>query len=126
MSTDSAFAVILSRAPRVLLVKNKRGGWGLPGGGIERGETPVAAVLREVEEETGLRARRASYVGSFRRSRRRIHLFVVRKKKTKGSLRGETAEVMKQRWVRPEDALRLLTDWKASRLEEALRLVSGD
>jgi 8-oxo-dGTP diphosphatase len=33
------------------------GQWTLPGGGIEFGEAPDAAVLREVEEETGLLAR---------------------------------------------------------------------
>ena len=31
--------------------------WTLPGGGIEFGETPDLAVVREVEEETGLAAR---------------------------------------------------------------------
>jgi 8-oxo-dGTP diphosphatase len=33
------------------------GVWTLPGGGIEFGETPDAAAVREVEEETGLVAR---------------------------------------------------------------------
>ena len=33
------------------------GMWTLPGGGIEFGEAPDAAVIREVEEETGLAAR---------------------------------------------------------------------
>lgn len=30
------------------------GKWTLPGGGLEFGEAPVAAVVREVEEETGI------------------------------------------------------------------------
>jgi ADP-ribose pyrophosphatase YjhB (NUDIX family) len=44
---------------RVLLVKRGhaplKGEWNLPGGALELGETLVAAVAREVLEETGLR-----------------------------------------------------------------------
>ncbi len=43
---------------RVVLVKRAhdplKGMWNLPGGGVELGETLVAACAREVQEETGL------------------------------------------------------------------------
>ena len=35
-------------------VNDRAGMWTLPGGGIEFGEHPEAAMVREVEEETGL------------------------------------------------------------------------
>jgi ADP-ribose pyrophosphatase YjhB (NUDIX family) len=50
---------VLRRGDAVLLCRiapayPAAGAWTLPGGGIEFGEAPDAAVLREVEEETGL------------------------------------------------------------------------
>lgn len=40
---------------RLLLVRNATSdGWGLPAGGIEPGESPIAAAKRELFEETGL------------------------------------------------------------------------
>jgi 8-oxo-dGTP pyrophosphatase MutT (NUDIX family) len=42
------------RTPYVLLIRDAYEHWGLPKGHVEDGETPDAAALREVEEETGL------------------------------------------------------------------------
>ena len=38
----------------ILMVKNKGAGWTLPGGAIEPGETLEQAIIREIQEETGL------------------------------------------------------------------------
>ncbi|KRG13662.1 DNA mismatch repair protein MutT [Virgibacillus soli] len=39
---------------KILMVNNMEGGWSLPGGAVEQGETLEQAVIREVREETGL------------------------------------------------------------------------
>ncbi|MDR0343120.1 MAG: NUDIX domain-containing protein [Nocardiopsaceae bacterium] len=45
---------VLVRDGRVLLLKNEREEWELPGGKLELGEEPPACVAREIAEETGL------------------------------------------------------------------------
>ncbi|MEU6701775.1 NUDIX domain-containing protein [Pseudonocardia sp. NPDC046786] len=44
--------VVLDSRQRVLLVKNERDEWELPGGRIEIGESPEECVAREIAEET--------------------------------------------------------------------------
>jgi 8-oxo-dGTP pyrophosphatase MutT (NUDIX family) len=44
---------VVVRADRVLLLKNERDEWELPGGRIELGESPEQCVAREIHEETG-------------------------------------------------------------------------
>ena len=60
-----AYALITDSNGRVLLVRasarsDLRGRWFLPGGGLRHGEHPRDAALRELLEETGLRATRAT------------------------------------------------------------------
>jgi 8-oxo-dGTP pyrophosphatase MutT (NUDIX family) len=44
--------VVLDSRRRVLLLKNERDEWELPGGRIEVGESPEECVVREIAEET--------------------------------------------------------------------------
>jgi 8-oxo-dGTP pyrophosphatase MutT (NUDIX family) len=47
-------ALIVEPGGKVLLARHSyMKGWSLPGGGVGRGETPVAALLREMREELG-------------------------------------------------------------------------
>jgi len=48
--------VVVTRGNAVLLVRGHSGKFVMPGGGIDDGEPPAAAAIRELQEETGLEA----------------------------------------------------------------------
>jgi 8-oxo-dGTP diphosphatase len=58
-------SVLCVRDDRILLVARDRSRWALPGGRIRRGEAPHEAALRELEEETTLRANELMYLFQF-------------------------------------------------------------
>ncbi len=62
-------SMIISQKGKILLVKRKEdpriGCWSLPGGFIEYDETPERAVVREVYEETGYKAKIKELVGVY-------------------------------------------------------------
>jgi 8-oxo-dGTP pyrophosphatase MutT (NUDIX family) len=61
----SVKGVVLDSAGRVLLLRNERDEWELPGGRIEIGESPEECVAREIAEETGWRVRTGPILDSW-------------------------------------------------------------
>jgi ADP-ribose pyrophosphatase YjhB (NUDIX family) len=60
------FGIIFDEHGRVLLCHRRdRDLWNLPGGALESGETPIAGVLREIKEETGLDATVEKLIGVY-------------------------------------------------------------
>ena len=62
----SVAAVVTNGGGRLLLQRRSDNGlWAVPGGGVEIGESVLAAIVREVREETGLIVEIARLVGVY-------------------------------------------------------------
>ena len=98
----------MGRAGKILLVKvtNLQGEivWTFPKGHLEGKERPLAAALREVEEETGWRCRNAGLIGEVRYRFKRNGHPVAKKVRwyrmvpIKKIGRPDAAEIMQTKW----------------------------
>lgn len=62
----SVAAIVTNADGHVLLQRRSDNGlWGLPGGGVEIGESVSTAIIREVQEETGLTVQIERLVGVY-------------------------------------------------------------
>ena len=53
--TNGARAIVINKQNEILLVLHSYiPGWHFPGGGVDKGESPREAVIREVREEAGI------------------------------------------------------------------------
>jgi len=61
--TEQSAGGIVVRGAQVLMIRDRYGRWTFPKGHIEAGETPKEAAVREVLEETGVRATAGERLG---------------------------------------------------------------
>ncbi|HAB17133.1 MAG TPA: NUDIX hydrolase [Verrucomicrobiota bacterium] len=100
--------------PELVLIRRDRHGfdeWSLPKGKLDPGESYAEAALREVEEETGIRARLLRFAGIMQylvQGESKLVCFWDMEALSDGKVQdnGEVAEV---RWVTRDEALRLLS-----------------
>lgn len=95
---SSVLGIIFSEDRKEVLVLKRRDVpmWVFPGGGIDERETPEAAVIREIYEETGFKAEIVRKIGEYtpaNRLTRFTFLFECRTLSGEPSIGNETREV---------------------------------
>jgi ADP-ribose pyrophosphatase YjhB (NUDIX family) len=100
---EGANALVTDAESRILVVKPTYSrGWMLPGGRVERGETPHAAAIRETREETGLEiALDRLLLIDARRARDTSFIFAGRV--TGGELEPQLGEIAEAGWLSREE-----------------------
>jgi 8-oxo-dGTP diphosphatase len=101
---DVVCAVVFDDRGRVLMVERPPGGahggmWEFPGGKVEAGETPEAALARELEEELGIRAEIGERLAEG--SDAHIRLTAYRVDRYRGAI--ELREHARLRWQRRDE-----------------------
>jgi 8-oxo-dGTP diphosphatase len=100
----------------IVTTRNSRKRWVLPKGRVEKGESPGAAALREVREESAVSGRLLGYVADAEywsaKGRIRIEYYLIEFKRAKR----KNAEDREVAWCAVEDAIQRLTYASARRV----------
>ena len=120
--TVTAGAVVTDDRGRVLLLKHRfrpGAGWGMPGGFLERGEQPEAALRRELREEIGLEVEQLELftVRSFKKTKQ---VEIIFRAKALGVTEQLSFEIQKAAWFFSEEFPEGLPKDQAKLIKRAL------
>ncbi len=117
----SVAGVVIDEDGRALVIQRRDNAhWEPPGGVLERNETIIDGLLREVREETGLTVEPLTLTGIYKNMSRGIIALVFRCRAISGSLK-ENSEVTGFRWVREPDVSAIMPEAYAVRILDAYR-----
>ena len=122
--TEGAHVLVRDEEGRILVVRTTYlgPGWMLPGGRVERSETPHAAAIRETREETGIDVRvdRLLLIDAHRH---RNVSFVYAATAVGGTLAPQFGEIAEVGWLDREEIR--ATSWRLDRLLTYLDEANG-
>jgi 8-oxo-dGTP pyrophosphatase MutT (NUDIX family) len=108
-----------------LMIRNSygRGHWTFPGGAVDRGESPVSAALREVEEEVGIVLTDVHPIGSYfsnnEYKRDTVHCFHAKVDDDAHTI--DEAEVAEAAWFAP----RSIPDFRGPAVERIVAMMNA-
>jgi 8-oxo-dGTP diphosphatase len=119
-------AAVVSERGVLLTVRRDLRGWELPGGNALPGESPEAAVIREVREETGLDTSVERHVGDYVRTGFRPHTAMVFACRVEGGTLRPSKETPLVRWFDPKRLPSTIFPWYRAPLTDALNVSLAD
>jgi 8-oxo-dGTP diphosphatase len=121
MPTVGVFAAIFDEQGRILCVKQTGapGRWSTPGGRMEKGESPLEALAREVEEETGLVIRPLRLIGVYAAPFRNDLALSFEVEIAERRPWQPNAEIAEHGWFAREALPQPMRAWTRARIEDA-------
>lgn len=116
----SVAGVVVDGDNVLIMQRADNGNWEPPGGILERGETFVEGVAREVLEETGLVVEPTLFTGCYLNMRAYVVALVFRCTALSGELR-LSSETQDLRWVRAQEAASWMSPAFGIRVDDAVQ-----
>ena len=117
----SVAGVVIDENGRTLVIQRRDNGhWEPPGGILERDESIIEGLLREVREETGFIVEPMALTGVYKNMRLGVVALVFRCRPTAGTLT-ENSEAAGFRWIQESEASAIMPEAFAIRILDAYR-----
>ncbi len=120
MISQSAHILVINKKGEILLTQRKDVPlWVIPGGHLEKNETPEKAVKRELFEETGLNVGKVNLVACYSRGQQ-IMEFLLKANASSQVIINQSPEVRNAGWFSPKHLPTPTSLYELKRIEEGL------